>query len=372
MERLKKNSTLEHSNVLSESIFFNEREMVQTPIPGLNIAYSGEVDGGLSSGIHVWAGPSKHFKSMFCLISVASYLHRYPDSVCLFYDNERGSPPDYFKAAGISPERVLHSPFVSLEELRTDITTQLKDIKRGDKVIFMIDSLGLAASNKEIQDAEDGKEKADFTRAKINKSLFRIITPHLWIKDIPMVAVQHTYETMEMFSKTVVSGGTGTMLAADNVYVLGRRQEKEGTELTGYSFIINIEKSRFVKEKSKIPVTVKRDNSGIMRWGGLFDLALEGGFLHRNSAVSYSLVDQDGVVHDDKLRRKEIENDSKFWRLMLERKDFKEYIKSRFKLSSKDLLSKEEELTDVEDKPMFEHQDKGNTVIGDPELESNN
>lgn len=281
MSRLLKASTLEHTAVMSDSTIYNERDMVPTPVPGLNIAYAGDLDGGLSSGLHVWAGPSRHFKSLFCLISAASYLHHYPEAVCVFYDNEFGTPKDYFKSVGIDPDRVLHSPFTTLEDLRTDIVNQLKEIKRGDKVIIVIDSLGLAASNKEVKDAEDGSDKADMTRAKVNKSLFRIVTPHLRIKDIPMLVVQHTYETMEMYSKTVVSGGTGTMLAAENVYVLGRQQDKEGTELTGYNFIINIEKSRYVKDKMKIPILVKR-TGGIARYGGLFELALEGGFIHRN------------------------------------------------------------------------------------------
>ena len=207
MSRLKSATTLEYSSTMDNSDIYNQRDMVKTPIPVLNIAYSADVDGGLSSGLHVWAGPSRHFKSLFCLISAASYIHTYKDSVCLFYDNEFGSPKEYFRSAGIDPKRVFHSPFTSLEELRTDIVNQLKHIKRGDKIVIVVDSLGLAASEKEIKDAEDGSDKADMTRAKVNKSLFRIVTPHLRIKDIPMLVVQHTYQEMSTHPKTIVSGG---------------------------------------------------------------------------------------------------------------------------------------------------------------------
>lgn len=357
MSRLLKASTLEHTAVMSDSTIYNERDMVPTPVPGLNIAYAGDLDGGLSSGLHVWAGPSRHFKSLFCLISAASYLHHYPEAVCVFYDNEFGTPKDYFKSVGIDPDRVLHSPFTTLEDLRTDIVNQLKEIKRGDKVIIVIDSLGLAASNKEVKDAEDGSDKADMTRAKVNKSLFRIVTPHLRIKDIPMLVVQHTYETMEMYSKTVVSGGTGTMLAAENVYVLGRQQDKEGTELTGYNFIINIEKSRYVKDKMKIPILVKR-TGGIARYGGLFELALEGGFIHRNSAVSYSLVDtQTGEIEEKKYRRKEMENDSEIWKHILKNVDFKDFIRNKFSVATGDLISDNNESESVEEDTIFEHEE---------------
>lgn len=379
MQRLKKTTTLEYAEVMSESEIYNNRELVKTPVPGLNIAYSGDVDGGLSSGLHVWAGPSRHFKSLFCLITAASYLHHYPDAICLFYDNEGGSPKSYFESVGIDPNRVLHCPFTSLEMLRTDISNQLNEIKRGDKVIIVVDSLGLAASRKEIKDAEDGSEKADMTRAKVNKSLFRIITPHLWIKDIPMVVVQHTYETQEMFSKTVVSGGTGTMLAADNVYIVGRRQEKDGTELMGYNFIINIEKSRHVKDKMKIPILVRR-TGGIARWGGLFDIALEGGFIHKNNAVSYSLVNMvTGEVDIEKFRRKEKENDSKFWKEMLASSEFKQYIRNYYKSSSNKLISEDDDIEAEEveiieslrNQEIIEAQQISN-MLGDPELAGNN
>lgn len=361
MQRLKKASTLEYSEVLADSTIYNDRELVPTPVPALNIAYSADIDGGLSSGLHVWAGPSRHFKSLFCLVSAASYLHHHPDSVVVFYDNEFGSPADYFKSAGIDPKRVLHSPFTTLEELRTDIVNQLNEIKRGDKVIIVVDSLGLAASNKEVKDAEDGSDKADMTRAKVNKSLFRIVTPHLRIKDIPMLVVQHTYETMEMYSKTVVSGGTGTMLAAENVYILGRQQAKEGTELMGYNFIINVEKSRYVKDKMKIPVLVRR-KGGIARWGGLFELAVEGGFIHRNSAVSYSLVDANGEVDPEKFRRKEVENDSKFWQALLADGRFKKYIKDYYSVSSGALINEND---DIEEQEIQE-------ILGDPMLDEVN
>jgi RecA/RadA recombinase len=176
-----------------------------------------------------------------------AYMDKYPESVLLFYDSEFGTPQAYFDSFKIDASRVLHTPITDIEQLKFDIMSQLDQINRGDRVIIVIDSVGNLASKKEVEDALKQNSAADMTRAKQLKSLFRMVTPHLNLKDIPMVVVNHTYMTQEMFSKPVVSGGTGIYYSADNIYIIGRQQEKEGTEVVGYNFIINVEKSRFVK-----------------------------------------------------------------------------------------------------------------------------
>ena len=127
---------------------------------------------------------------------------------------------------------------------------QLQNVERGDNVMFIVDSTSNLPSIKETEDSIEGKNVADFSKAKVLKSIFRLITPILSVKDIPFVAVSHTYDTMEIYSKQVLSGGKGQMYASDWCILLGRQQEKEGTEITGYNFIMNIEKSRMVKELS--------------------------------------------------------------------------------------------------------------------------
>ena len=265
--------------------------MVTTPIPALNIALSGRIDGGLTPGLTLFCGPSKHFKSLFSLILAKSYMDKYPESVLIFYDCEFGTPESYFDSLEIDKERVVHTPIMNMEEFKFDVIQQLQEIKRGDKVIFVIDSLGNMASKKETEDAIDGKSTVDMSRAKQMKSIFRMITPYLVKYDIPMVAVNHIYMTQEMFSKPVVSGGTGIFLSADNIFILGRQQEKDGTEIVGYHYIINVEKSRYVKEKSKIPVNVSFDG-GINKWSGLLDIALESKHVIKPSNGWYSKVDR--------------------------------------------------------------------------------
>ena len=207
LEKIKKNSTIKETAILSESKFFQKKDMIATTIPAINIALSGRIDGGLTPGLTMWAGPSKHFKTAFSLLMAKSYLDKYPDAALLFYDSEFGTPQSYFDSFGIDATRVLHTPLTNIEQLKFDIMTQLNSVERGDHLIIIIDSIGNLASKKEVEDALEGKSVADMSRAKQIKSLFRMVTPHLSLKDIPMVVVNHTYKTMELYSKDVVGGG---------------------------------------------------------------------------------------------------------------------------------------------------------------------
>ena len=131
----------------------------------------------------------------------------YKDSICLFYDSEFGITPEYIEANGIDTNRVLHIPIEHLEQLKFDISKRLEEISRGDKVIIFVDSVGNLASKKEVEDALDEKSVADMSRARVMKSLWRIVTPHLTTKDIPCIAVNHTYKEMSMYPKDIMSGG---------------------------------------------------------------------------------------------------------------------------------------------------------------------
>lgn len=329
MDKLKKNSKLKATEVLSESSFFNNKTMVPTSVPMVNVALSGSVDGGLSPGLTVLAGPSKHFKTSFALLMAGAYLDKYKDAVMLFYDSEFGSPQSYFEQFGIDPSRVLHTPITNIEELKFDMINQLEGLSKKDNVIVVIDSIGNLASKKEMDDAQNEKSVADMTRAKQLKSLFRMCTPYLAMKDISMLAINHTYQTQEMFSKAVVSGGTGIYYSANDIWILGRRQTKTGTEVTGYDFVINIEKSRSVKEKSKIPISVSWAG-GVEQYSGLMDVALAGGYVQKPSLGWYEGIDPStGEVLTGKTRMADTLNEP-FWSRIMNETDFKEFIKKQF------------------------------------------
>ena len=292
LEKLKKSSRTTGTDVLSDSKLFSEKELTATSVPMVNVALSGSIDGGLASGLTVLAGPSKHFKTSFALLMAEAF--------------------------DVDTSRVLHTPVTNIEELKFDLVHQLNEIDRKDKVIVVIDSVGNIASKKEVDDAENMKSVADMTRAKALKGLFRMITPSLTIKDIPLLAINHTYMEQSLFPKAVVSGGTGVMYSADNVWIIGRRQEKTGTDVSGYSFVINVEKSRFVKEKSKIPISVTWEG-GIEKWSGLTEVAIESGhvvkpkngwYMAKNPATGdekrYKIA-YTSIISEDEVE--EIEND---------------------------------------------------------------
>jgi len=274
------------------------------------------------------------------LLMAKAYQDKYDDAVVLFYDSEFGTPQSYFDAFGIDTERVVHTPITDIEQLKFDIMQQMNAIERGEHVIIIIDSIGNLASKKEVEDALDGKSVADMSRAKQLKSLFRMVTPHLTLKDIPMVVVNHTYMEIGMFPKAIVGGGTGSYYSADNIYILGRQQEKEGTEVVGYNFIINVEKSRHVKEKSKIPVSVSFDG-GISKWSGLLDLALESGHVIKPSNGWYSKVNvETGEVEDKKYRIKDTDS-KEFWMPVLQDKSFYDFVKNKYSVGQVEMVSDE-------------------------------
>ena len=333
MDKLKKNSKVKFTEVLSDSKFFNDKDMVATDVPMINVALSGSVDGGLTPGLTVLAGPSKHFKTSFALIMASAYLKKYDDAVLLFYDSEFGSPQAYFETFGINTDRVLHTPVTNVEEMKFDMISQLEAIERGDKVIIVIDSVGNLASKKELEDAINEKSVADMSRAKALKGLFRMVTPYLNMKDIPMVAVNHTYKEIGLFPKDVVSGGTGIYYSADNIWIIGRQQDKVGTEIKGYHFVINVEKSRYVKEKSKIPISVSWEG-GVQKWSGLLDVALEGQYVAKPSNGWYCKVSREtGELLEPKVREKGT-LEEEFWQPVFKDTNFKEYVKERFTIGA--------------------------------------
>ena len=345
LDKIKKNSTIKDSAILSKSKFFNEKDMIPTSIPAINVALSGKLDGGLTPGLTMWAGPSKHFKSAFSLLMAKTYLDKYEDAVLLFYDSEFGTPKSYWDSFAIDTDRVVHTPITDIEQLKFDVMNQLTNIERGEHVIIVIDSIGNLASKKEVEDALNEKSVADMSRAKQVKSLFRMVTPHLTLKDIPMVVVNHTYKEIGMFPKDIVGGGTGSYYSADNIFIIGRQQDKEGKEIVGYDFIINVEKSRYVKEKSKIPISVSYDG-GLSRWSGLLDLALESGHVVKPSNGWYSKVDiSTGEVEEKKYRESET-NNKEFWIPILKQKTFQDYIEKKYRVASTQIITNEEEDVD--------------------------
>lgn len=319
-----KAATKNEATVIKDSRFFQPKDMIPTQVHSLNIALSGDINGGITPGLTTIAGESRHFKSALGLLMAAAFQRKYPEGIVLFYDSEFGVTSEYLEVMGIDLDRVLHIPVMDLEGMKFDIVQRLEQINENDKVFIFFDSLGNIASKKEVDDALEGKGAADMTRAKAVKSLFRIVTPHLTVKNIPMVAVAHIYSTMELYSKKIISGGQAILLSSNTAIIITRSQEKDGKELQGFSFNLNIEKSRFVKERSVVPLVVRFDN-GIDKNSGLLELALESGHVLSPSKGWYQKPGE-----ENKIRAREM--DDSFWTEIVNDASFQEFIRAKYKL----------------------------------------
>lgn len=346
LKRLKGAGSIKTAEVLSESAFFNKKDVIPTNLPILNIAFSGSLKGGLIPGLTIFAGESKSFKTLLALYCMKAYLDKYPEGIAILYDSEFGITPEYLTANGIDASRVLHIPIEHVEQLKFDIVQRLEEIKRGDKVFLLVDSLGNLASKKETEDAMNEKSVADMSRAKAIRSFLRIITPHLTMKDLPCIIVNHIYSTMELYSKVVIPGGTAVTYAANQIFVISKSQEKEGTDLVGWNFTINIHKSRYVREKAKFPFTVTY-KKGISKWSGLMDIALQSGHVIKPSNGWYQRVDMETGEVEEKKHRMTDTNDASFWNPVLESPSFEEFIEKRFGVSSSALTESEDDAEDV-------------------------
>lgn len=351
------------SAILSESALFNEKKLIPFDVLGLNIAFSGDVDGGMGSGLHFFAAPSKHFKTLFGLLAVNAYLNENPDGVVLFYDSEFGTTLSYWKAARINMARVVHIPVRNVEDFKFDLVQKLEKIsetnkknKEKRKVMILIDSVGNMASKKEIEDALNDKSVADMTRAKMLKGVFRMVTPYFTLEEIPCVAINHVYSEIGLFPKTIMGGGTGGTYSATNIFFISKSQEKTQKEgLMGFTFKIKAEKSRYIKEGSIIPVTVNF-KGGMSKYTGLFDIALETGDIVSPSQGRYSRVlvnpDTGEILDDDKSYWKK-EMDTEFFKVLLSSTQFKENVRKMYRLSDSEIVANEEadaaELEDEED-----------------------
>ena len=158
-----------------------------------------------------------------------------------------------------------------------------------------------------------------------------MVLPYLNMKNVPLLAVNHTYQEIGLFPKAIVSGGTGIYYSADNIWILGRRQKKTGTEVTGYDFVINIEKSRYVKEKSKIPITVTWEG-GVEKNSGLLEVAMAGGYVVKPSNGWYQRAGEESKVREKETLTEE------FWQPIFDNTDFKEFIKKQYTIGHKALV----------------------------------
>jgi RecA/RadA recombinase len=343
LDMLMKNSKSKFTNTIQKSKYFNKTdEFITTSVKLLNVALSGEIDGGLGCGVTMIAGKPKRFKTLYGLTLVKAFLDKNPEGICLYYDTEGGAGKRYFQSLGIDVDRVLWTPCCTVEELKIEVVNQLEILKTSNednKVMFFVDSVGNPASKKELDDAIEGSNKADMTRAKQIKSFFRLVTLPTKLLDIPMVVINHTYDTQAFIPEEVVSGGTGGAYASDNVLIINKRQIKDSENaLDGFTFEINIKFSRFVKEKSKLPINVYFDR-GIAPYSGLDEVAVD-----FKVVESIKIGKSKGLKLDAlEIPIKDNDFNVEFWELVLKKTNLKQLISDKYKISKNNPITIDEE-----------------------------
>jgi RecA/RadA recombinase len=236
---------------------------------------------------------------------------------------------DYFTSVGIDTTRVVHIPVVSVEEFKNQAYALLDNIERGYKCIMLLDSLGALASNKTIEDTTANKNTADLTRPKAINLVARLITPQLNVKDIPMIVINHIYESMDQYTPAKMGGGNGIIYAANTAFIITKTKIKDGQELEGFTFNLNIFKSRYVKEGKVLSFDVLYDK-GIQRLSGILELAVEFGAIKQGGGW-YTYVGEDGEPIGSKMRSSSTELETILTGL-LECDKFKKFVEKKYKL----------------------------------------
>lgn len=324
-----------HVDMLNDSSYFDKGPLFKSDVPLLNLMFSGDFGGSISYGSTMVVGDSRTFKSNFCLKVVSEYLLKYPDAVCIFVDTEFGSSQAYFATFKIDTNRVIHVPVTDIEQMNFQVNQMLAQIENNEKVIIFIDSISQAASKKEAADALDGNSVADMTRARSLNSFWRVITPIINIKKIPLLAINSFYDSMtDKYAEKQIKGGKQGFLSADSIFFVTRSKEKDAdNDLAGFNFNYKALKSRFVKEGSVFSLRVTFEG-GIDKYSGMFALMKEGGFIEMPVNGWYNYGKVSGLTTlPSNVRRAEIESPESLDKV-LATKQFKEYAYNAFALSA--------------------------------------
>lgn len=248
----------------------------------LNAVLSGSIFGGYARNkITELAGPSSVGKTFFLLTLIKLFLENEKEGGVFLFESESAISKKQLVEFGIDVSRVYVFPIDTVQKFRhqalTILTKYIEQPKKDRKPLLMaLDSLGMLSTEKEMTDIGEGKDTRDMTRSQLVKAAFRVLTLKLGIAGIPLIMTNHTYQTMDLFSKTVASGGSGRAYAASSTVFLSKKKEKLGMEVVGNVIHCKMEKGRLTRENSKADTIIRYD-TGLDRWYGMVDFALESG-----------------------------------------------------------------------------------------------
>ena len=256
---------------------------------------SGSIFGGDSSNkITAIAGESSTGKTFFSLAVVKNFLDSNPDGYCLYFDTEAAVNKPLLESRGIDLNRLVVVNVVTIEEFRSKalraVDIYLKTpIENRKQCMFVLDSLGMLSTEKEIRDALDDKQVRDMTKSQLVKGAFRMLTLKLGQANIPLIVTNHTYDVIGSYVPTKeMGGGSGLKYAASTIIYLSKKKEKDGKEIIGNIIKAKTHKSRLSKENQQVDIRLYYDERGLDRYYGLLELGEIGG-LWKNVAGRYEI-----------------------------------------------------------------------------------
>ena len=256
---------------------------------------SGSIFGGVSSNrITAIAGESSTGKTYFSLAVVKNFLDTNPDGYCLYFDTEAAVNKGLLESRGVDTTRLVVVNVVTIEEFRSKalraVDIYLKTEEEDRKpCMFVLDSLGMLSTEKEIRDALDDKQVRDMTKSQLVKGAFRMLTLKLGQANIPLIVTNHTYDVIGSYVPTKeMGGGSGLKYAASTIIYLSKKKEKDKTEVVGNIIKAKTAKSRLSKENQQVEIRLYYDERGLDRYYGLLELGELGG-LWKNVAGSYEM-----------------------------------------------------------------------------------
>ena len=260
-----------------------------------NALVSGSIFGGVSGNkITAIAGESSTGKTFFSLAVVKNFLDTNPDGYCLYFDTEAAITKSLVESRGIDTSRLVVVNVVTVEEFRgkalkaVDLYLKKPEGER-KPCMFVLDSLGMLSTEKEITDALNDKQVRDMTKSQLVKGAFRMITLKLGQANIPMLVTNHTYDVIGAYVPTKeMGGGSGLKYAASTIIYLSKKKEKDGTEVVGNIIKAKTAKSRLSKENKDVEIRLFYDERGLDRYYGLLELGEIGG-LWKNVAGRYEI-----------------------------------------------------------------------------------
>ena len=251
-----------------------------------NALLSGSIYDGLPDNkITALAGESATGKTFFALGMCKQFLEDNADAAVIYFESESATSKKMIEERGIDSSRIMMVPVTTVQEFRTQairILDQYMQDKTDMKMLFVLDSLGMLSTTKEIEDTTAGAETRDMTRAQLVKGAFRVLTLKLAKAGVALVVTNHTYDQMGLFAKRVMGGGSGLKYAASSILFLSKKKEKEGTEVVGNIVHCKNEKSRMTVENRVVDVMLTY-KKGLDRYYGLIDLAIKYGIFEKSS-----------------------------------------------------------------------------------------